>query len=168
MDAEITPPLNPIAITSHEVSVSLHHPPTETDTAASLLGVLDEILAGVSQEGRKDISSSHLAALNCLFPDHILEAALDLVDVGGVTSHALNSTPREVFTVEGGSGRRYLCFKTSSYCSCPSFTYNVLVKRDALLCKHQLAVRLASVLGRTTALQVGETEWTELITLDQK
>ena len=41
----------------------------------------------------------------------------------------------------------YNCFTSSNYCSCPSYVYTVLVREDALLCKHALAVQLARAMA---------------------
>ena len=60
----------------------------------------------------------------------------------------------------------YNCFTSSNYCSCPSYVYTVLVREDALLCKHALAVQLARAMAagrrelerRRTAGSEGEEE----------
>ncbi|KAK2077134.1 hypothetical protein QBZ16_004768 [Prototheca wickerhamii] len=46
----------------------------------------------------------------------------------------------------GPSSEPYLVFPTS-YCECQAFQFDVLSKQELLLCKHQLAAKLAKALG---------------------
>ena len=62
-----------------------------------------------------------------------------------------------------GQGQKYHCLPTSNYCSCPSFVYNVVLRQDWLLCKHQLAVHLATAMERCSTVQVTDTEFTRLM-----
>jgi predicted nucleic acid-binding Zn finger protein len=106
-----------------------------------------------------------MLALHSIFQQNLVPA-LELVERGGVTKYSCRvgggGVTRELYRVQGSSGNQYLCFTSSSYCSCPSYAYHVLVRRDALLCKHQLAVRLATAMGRCDQVQVSGEEWADL------
>lgn len=75
-----------------------------------------------------------------------LHQAFELLDQGSVSRYFCPAG-RELYRVKGSGGRTYTCLTSSNYCSCPSFVYTVLVKEDALLCKHMLAVQLARAIA---------------------
>lgn len=133
-----------------------------------LLEVLDHLLQDI-KEGV--LTDSHITALHSIFQQNLLHA-LDLLQQGNVT-HYLHSYRaagrdlwRELYVVEGSSGHKYVCFPSSSYCSCPSFVYSVLVRAEACICKHQLATRLAAAMGSAHQVQVSAQEWAQLAASD--
>ncbi|KAL5483709.1 hypothetical protein EMCRGX_G020116 [Ephydatia muelleri] len=93
--------------------------------------------------------------------EHALHA-FDLVDRSSVT-HFTCPSGRELYRVKGSSFRSYTCFSSSSYCNCPSFVYAVLVKEDSLVCKHTLAVQLATAMNRCREQEVSDVEFVELL-----
>lgn len=127
------------------------------------------------QGGGGTLSDGCLTALHSIFQQNLVPA-LDLVERGGVTKYVCSSVAsggrgtvnRELYVVQGSTGNQYVCLTTSRYCSCPSFAYSVLVKGDALLCKHQLAVRLAVAVGRCETVEVSGEEWATLAGMDAK
>lgn len=130
---------------------SLAAPPASSSTAqpsAPLLqSTAEQLLLEVKRETEESgrISDDLMSALHFVFQQSLLPA-LDLVDQGAVDHYSCPSG-RELYRVKGSGGRVYTCLTTSNYCSCPSFVYAVLVKEDALLCKHMLAVQLARAIA---------------------
>ena len=117
-------------------------------TCGSILqSTADQLLLEVKREAKESgrISDDLLSALLFLFQAS-LHQALDLLDRGAVTRYYC-SAGRELYRVRGSGGRFYTCLTSSDYCSCPSFVYTVLVKRDSLLCKHLLAVQLGRAMA---------------------
>jgi len=55
---------------------------------------------------------------------------------------------RSFYMIEGKKSEAYVCF--GHYCSCPSHTFSVLIKSEAICCKHQLAVQLAEAMSSFT------------------
>lgn len=134
-----------------------------------LMKVLHELLEEVKENGGT-FSDEQLKALETLFPQHLL-AALDLAERGAVTQYTCSSPhgDKTLYLVQGSSGQQYLCFSSSSYCSCPSFTYSVLVRKEMLLCKHQLALHLAHAMqaqGMCRHVHVSGEEWAKMAALD--
>jgi predicted nucleic acid-binding Zn finger protein len=77
-----------------------------------------------------------------------LQKALEVVQNGRVRRLVGEKSGRIVYTV-GGSGANeapYLCFP-SHFCSCKAFSFECVNREESLACKHQLAAKLASVLG---------------------
>ena len=118
--------------------------------------LLVEVKREAEESGR--ISEDLLSALLFVFQAP-LHQALDLLDRGCVTRYHCPAG-RELYRVRGSGGRFYTCLTSSDYCSCPSFVYTVLVKRDSLLCKHLLAVRLGAAMaaGKREDEMKGESE----------
>lgn len=75
-----------------------------------------------------------------------LVPALDLVERRTV-SLLKSPSGRSLYQVFGSSGVPYTCFTTSLYCTCPAYKFAVLKRRDNLMCKHVLAIRLSEALG---------------------
>lgn len=116
---------------------------------------LDTICARARHDGA--LTDESLKQLNILF-DRSLVSALDLVDHATITRIALASSPSRVFwKVQSTSSNVYHCF--SRYCSCQSFGYKVISQGEHLLCKHQLAVRLAEALGVQREQTLADDVW---------
>lgn len=147
------------------------------DSSIALVqGLMQQQTTGCEGEGQQQIGcegaaiSDHcMTALHSIFQQNLVPA-LDLVERGRVTKYVCSTGPvtRKLYVVQGSTGNQYVCLTTSSYCSCPSYVYNVLVKGDALLCKHQLAVRLATSLGTCEQVEVSREEWATLAGMDTK
>nr|XP_006821894.1 PREDICTED: zinc finger SWIM domain-containing protein 7-like [Saccoglossus kowalevskii] len=70
---------------------------------------------------------------------------------------------RIIFQVIGSSGKPYTCFPSSNYCSCLSFTFSVLKRRDISMCKHVLAMHLSAAMKKYEEISVTDAEMTRLI-----
>ncbi|XP_065830416.1 zinc finger SWIM domain-containing protein 7-like [Oscarella lobularis] len=131
--------------------------------------MLDKIAEELFSEVRKEkesnengLSDSLLSALNCIFGQSLVYA-LDLVDKKSVTKYTCPSG-RSTFKVVGSSGDVYTCLLNSNYCTCPSYVYTVLVKRDVLMCKHVLAMHLSVALDACTAREISDSDMESLLT----
>ena len=138
--------------------------------------LLTEVVQALMVEGLEEgeMSDNALLTLHSIFQQNLV-LALDLVERGAVTKYITTNSSagaasavvaRQLHLVRGSTGNQYICFLSSNYCSCPSFVYNVLVKEDAMLCKHQLAVRLATATGKCGVVQVTGEEWAGLVAMD--
>ncbi|CAF98509.1 unnamed protein product, partial [Tetraodon nigroviridis] len=129
------------------------------------------LLPAVAEQLFQDIEKIYLESSQ--IPDDLLMAlrfvfgpcalqALDLVDRRSVTRLS-SPSGRSVFQVTGGSGRSYTCLVSCHYCPCPAFSYSVLRRNDALLCKHILAVYLCRAMGVTRQESVCDQQMTAIL-----
>ena len=155
------------------------------ETALQLFKLVEQERVG-RQEQSPDISDQLLLALHSVFQHSLLVQALELVELGQVTSyvcygedscsgrethqHPSHSSTRnesrqgrrQLFLVDGSNGNKYLSFGSCMYCSCPSFAYSVLARRETLMCKHLLASYLATSLQHCTEVAITDEEWIQL------
>jgi predicted nucleic acid-binding Zn finger protein len=120
-------------------------------------GILDAICKRAQQEGA--LSDTSLLQLNCLY-DKMLASALDLVDHATITKLTLRSSEesRAFWKVQSTSGHVYHCF--SGYCNCQAFAFRLShAAEHSLLCKHQLAIRLAEPIGAFKTQQLDDEVW---------
>lgn len=115
--------------------------------AFSLRHVADQLFSEVrlAKEQHGHLTDELLSALHFVFHQPLLHA-LDLVDQKNVTKLTTPSG-RVLYQVLGSSNHIYNCLITGDFCTCPSYTFTVLVKMESLMCKHLLAVHLAEALG---------------------
>ena len=71
------------------------------------------------------MSKDLLLSLHSIFGS-ILAPALDLVDRMAVTVIKGEESGREVITVRGSNGLRYIILKGCHFCPCPSYQYKVV------------------------------------------
>lgn len=129
--------------------------------------LLKEVVQALLGQGKAGaLSDDSLLALHAVFQQNLVPA-LDLVERGAVTKYVCSSG-RQLYLVVGSTGNQYVCFGSSSYCSCPSFVYSVLARGSALLCKHQLAVQLARATHQCKQVEVSGEEWASLVAMDTK
>ena len=135
--------------------------------------VMKEVIEVILEEvgrGGGNISDEQMSALHSIF-QHNLVSALDLVDCGTVTRYVCHTRTGDgdvLWQVEGSGGGQYICLQSSSYCSCPAFVYSVLGRGDSALCKHQLAARLGSALGRWREVELSEKDWARMADLNNQ
>lgn len=97
----------------------------------------------------------------------MLEKALTIVDSKGdrggrpivcYETHAQPNDPfpRRVWRVPGYERDSYLCYR--NYCSCKSYFDKAKATKTRVLCKHLVAVILATVLRRVTVILASEVE----------
>lgn len=127
---------------------SVHARSSSTGLCEPILqSTAEQLFLEVKREAEEagKISEDLMSALLFVFQTP-LHQAFDLLDQGSVSRYFCPAG-RELYRVKGSGGHTYTCLTSSNYCSCPSFVYTVLVKEDALLCKHVLAVQLARAIG---------------------
>lgn len=77
----------------------------------------------------------------------VVERALDLVDNTPIKLYKSEQTGRELFEIVGVDRQVYRFFPNLPFCSCRSFTRQV-IKGEEYCCKHYLAARIARSLGK--------------------
>ena len=109
-----------------------------------------------------------------VFFDKSLAKAAKLVDDGVVRQIVGEESGRSLWRVGrrassgggavGASRESYVCL--NNFCSCQSFSFDVIGKETALRCKHQLAVDLARALGRYSVLRLPDSALAEILASD--
>eukprot|EP00112_Aurelia_sp_Birch-Aquarium-sp1_P011163 Seg2351.7 transcript_id=Seg2351.7/GoldUCD/mRNA.D3Y31 product="Zinc finger SWIM domain-containing protein 7" protein_id=Seg2351.7/GoldUCD/D3Y31 len=107
------------------------------------------------------LTDEMMSALHCVFPTTLLHA-VDLIDRKFITKFVTPSK-REIYQVKGSSGVPYFCFASSDYCTCPSYLYTVLLKREALMCKHLLAMHLAISMNNFAVREISDEDYVAYI-----
>ena len=127
-----------------------------------LIDLLERVLLPIRQRNKEEeMKDSELLALHFLFGQNSLHA-LDLIDKGSVKK-LVSPSRRELYICRGSTGSRYFCLKYGKFCNCPSYQYSVLVRGDALMCKHLLAVIISDALKRCEIVNVSDEEIKELL-----
>ena len=99
------------------------------------------------------ISDFLLEALYAIYGPPLIQA-LDIIDRQAIT-HITCPAGRGLYEVNASSGsNKYLCLLSVNYCSCPYFLYGIVVRDEAMMCKHLLAVQLACSLGQVGDPQI--------------
>ncbi|KNC86761.1 hypothetical protein SARC_01095 [Sphaeroforma arctica JP610] len=118
-----------------------------------IAGVLEQLAAAVEAQDQKQTSKA-LLALNHLFPDHALEAT-KIVDLRP-PMRVRTTHNRELYQVTGPlKGRLHITMIREHFCDCLDFAINVLTDRS-FYCKHLLAVRIATRLGKCSDIDLHE------------
>jgi len=86
-------------------------------------------------------------------------AALDILDKNLCVCIVAKPSNRRFCQVSAGKGQKekYLC--SQNYCLCADFEYSVLMKRNELFCKHQLAFLLGEALDKCTLKEVADEDF---------
>ncbi|KAJ7084338.1 hypothetical protein B0H15DRAFT_391100 [Mycena belliarum] len=124
----------------------------------------DSVIGSLSAESLNDQS---LLNLQLILPRHLVLAALDLIDRGHVL-RCIGPAARQHYEVLGSTAT-YRVFLNlpgpiPAYCTCPAFAYLVLSSESYLMCKHILATRFATQMGRCVERPVGMDELEPMIT----
>ena len=104
--------------------------------------LLDEITGNVKQNGK--LTGEDISKLYSLFGKRFLKA-WEAVRKGQVKKYVFNPSKRVVWIVVG-KNRDYLIFPAAGFCTCDDFYFRVM-DREAHLCYHLIAQKLAEVLG---------------------
>ncbi|KAJ8587445.1 hypothetical protein M405DRAFT_794096 [Rhizopogon salebrosus TDB-379] len=125
------------------------------ETAQSQLHLRHVLQAFTQAFGsNEDSFEEGIEILRAILPDATIVAALDIIDRDGVVKYR-SSWGRHHYEVLGATST-YAVFPhldtasavISSYCTCPSFAYAVLISESHLTCKHVLAACLADKMSR--------------------
>lgn len=98
------------------------------------------------------VSSDQLLILFSLFGD-LLSRSLILVDKKAITLYTHKD--KRIYSVRSDKDR-YLVQPDVNFCPCPSFRYQVVQSDAEHTCKHVLAARLATILGRQFKSNISE------------
>ncbi|CAH3185891.1 unnamed protein product [Porites evermanni] len=134
--------------------------------AFSLRYVADQLFSEVrfAKEQHGHLTDELLSALQCVFHQPLLYA-LDLVDQRNIT-RLTTPSGRILHQVTGSSNQVYNCLISGDFCTCPSYTFTVLVKMEALMCKHLLAVHLAEALGESKKQDISDEDFVAYMCYD--
>ncbi|KAK9841789.1 hypothetical protein WJX81_003142 [Elliptochloris bilobata] len=133
--------------------------PSIISIAETLLSELEAI-----EEQPPQITSDLLIKLHHLF-DKNLERALQIIDKGDVKCYVAEKSGRTVYQVKGKTAAEPYTVFPLDYCSCHAFLYDVVGHggSEQVLCKHQLAARIASALRRCPTIVVPDTALVQLL-----
>ena len=98
-------------------------------------------------DARAELTDRHLEVLAAVFRENHLANALELVQTGRVKRLVAERSGRSCFQVQGKSAREEYLVHPRHYCSCRAFQWDVVSRGDQLICKHQLAARIAQATG---------------------
>ncbi|KAF8482525.1 hypothetical protein DFH94DRAFT_626784, partial [Russula ochroleuca] len=114
------------------------------------------------------VSDKAVEKLGILFSEQLLLAALDLIDRDCVIKY----TPpwgRSHFSVLGMTGS-YAVFPSLHqscsipfFCTCPAFSYAVLISHSQITCKHVLATLIAERLSKCVVREMNKDEFTSIL-----
>ena len=104
--------------------------------------LLDEILENVKRNGK--LTGEDIGKLYSLFGKRFLKA-WKAVREGQVKKYVFNPSKRVIWIVVG-KNRDYLIFPAAEFCTCDDFYFRVM-DREAHLCYHLIAQKLAEALG---------------------
>jgi len=116
------------------------------------------------------VTEDLLRQLQFFFPDNLILAALDLIDrecviryispISRTHLQVIGSTTRYNVKLDLPLGSQH---SSKFWCSCPAFTFSVLLSETHFMCKHVLASRLAENMDRVVVRKVGFEEWADLV-----
>ncbi|KAN0106969.1 hypothetical protein V8E52_010637 [Russula decolorans] len=127
-----------------------------------LQGILETIEPG-------NFSDEAVEKLGTLFSEQLLLAALDLIDRDCVIKY-VSPWGRSHFSVLGMTGP-YTVFPNLHqscsipfFCTCPAFSYAVLISHSQITCKHVLATLIALRLSKCVVREMNKDEFVALLT----
>ncbi|KAH9892791.1 hypothetical protein C8Q73DRAFT_73117 [Cubamyces lactineus] len=134
-----------------------------TSAPAKLL--LERVLGDMTP----DTFDDSVEKLRFFFPETLLLGALDLIDRDSVIVYR-PPWGRPQYEVLGSTSS-YSVFPglpspkgpALAYCTCPAYTYSVLLSETQLMCKHVLATILARRLGRCVERPISADELASVI-----
>ena len=122
-------------------------PGPELPAMAIADAIFDEIRASGTETRAPELTDRHLEVLAAVFRENHLANALELVQTGRVKRLVAERSGRSCFQVQGKSAREEYLVHPRHYCSCRAFQWDVVSRGDQLICKHQLAARIAQATG---------------------
>lgn len=128
---------------------------------ATVVRSADALFAAVHLKSFLD--DQQLLTLSILFAP-IAAKALELVDNNAVVAVVATNSGRVLFEVKGSDKHPYIC--THHHCSCPAFRSSVVLG-VSLLCKHQLAARIAHAVNKCEIRELSDQLWTLLLMSDK-
>ena len=102
------------------------------------------------------VNDEHMNLLQFLCPEAAGGAA-EILDHRTVMRFVARQSRREFYAIDA-KARRTHCM-LPGFCTCCAFCYQVAAKPEALVCKHELAVRIADATGQLQTSEVDDDEW---------
>lgn len=101
--------------------------------------------------------------LNSLFGT-VLSRSLEVLETC-VIKHYLSDFVDHpgIIEVFGSTGKSYKFYTGINYCTCPSFTFDVIKHKSQYTCKHNLAARLAIILKRIQVVKTSRLKFKGLL-----
>ena len=126
--------------------------------------MFEEIRASGTETRAPELTDRHLECLAFVFGEGHLANALELAQTGRVKKLVAERSGRSCFQVRGRSGAKeeYLVLPRH-YCSCRAFQWDVVSRGDQLICKHQLAARIAQATGAYPVVYVADLLMAQLL-----
>ncbi len=126
--------------------------------------MFEEIRASGTETRAPELTDRHLECLAFVFGEGHLANALELAQTGRVKKLVAERSGRSCFQVRGRSGAKeeYLVLPRH-YCSCRAFQWDVVSRCEKVICKHQLAARLAEASGAHATAIVGDLLMAQLL-----
>jgi len=134
-------------------------------SSVNVYSVFQAILETIDPE---NLSDEAVEKLGVLFSEQLLLASLDLIDRDCVIKY-VSPWGRNHFSVLGMTGS-YAVFPSLHqscsipfFCTCPAFSYAVLISRSQITCKHVLATLIAQRLSRCVVREMNKAEFVTLL-----
>ena len=102
------------------------------------------------------MSEHHTDTLHFLCPDALL-GAVEILDHRTITRCVARKSQREFFAVDATSKRSHCTMP--GFCTCCAYCHKVVARPEALVCKHELAVRLGVALGMVQTTELDDAAW---------
>ena len=138
-------------------------PGPELPAMAIADAIFDEIRASGTETRAPELTDRHLEVLAVVFRENHLANALELVQTGRVKRLVAERSGRSCFQVQGKSAREEYLVHPRHYCSCRAFQWDVVSRGDQLICKHQLAARIAQATGAYPVVSVTDLLMAQLL-----
>uniref|UniRef100_A0A7S3AY48 SWIM-type domain-containing protein n=1 Tax=Haptolina ericina TaxID=156174 RepID=A0A7S3AY48_9EUKA len=122
--------------------------------------LLETILKDIRQ--RRQLSPERVVELQFLCPD-AFNGAAEILDHRPIMRCIARESRREFYTIDA-KAKRSNCM-VPGFCTCGSFCFHVAAKPEMLLCKHELAVRIADAVGLLQITEVDDQEWARKFSL---
>lgn len=129
--------------------------------------LLDHVAARYEEGEVRCAEEDALATLHALFADQekVLDAAIEIVGGGMVREIRCQGSKRRFWRVMGSQRQEYVCYR--NFCSCRAYFEHSKIGKTVDIhpvCKHLVAIRASSLLGRTTVQEVEPAEFAQLYT----
>jgi len=122
---------------------------------APLLELLDNVCSEVREVGAVDSDSAAKLAFLC--PDEYVAASSILDHQNPIKELVASDSGRSFFLVGSSTKKPHLSIP--GFCTCSAFCHKVAARREAIVCKHELAARLAQALSKAEVRRMSEEGW---------
>ena len=138
--------------------------PCSLEMGSQSLALLRDLCADVRRDasGGAEWGESWVA-LQILCPE-ALSGAAEILDHKAITRLIARESHREFCLVEGRSSKQSYAV-LPGFCTCPAYSQKVAHRAEWSVCKHELAVMLASSLGLVQSNEIDDREWADKFNL---